>query len=131
MARNFLKLYVFFVLSLYTKFSLSKGSIIFLILSSCFSASLVPNAFFGITFLIANLWSSFKVFKALICFSHCSSIVFVCFFKCFSQGNVKFVCYIICCWLDGNISSPVRNSYLWSFPDDKADIFAASLLISY
>ena len=29
------------------------------------------------------------------------------------------------------MSSPVRYSYLWSFPDDKAHIFAASLLISY
>ena len=31
-------------------------------------------------------------------------------------------------WLEGNISSPVR--YLLILPDDKADIFAASPLIS-
>ena len=30
-----------------------------------------------------------------------------------------------------SISSPVRYSYISIFPDNKADIFAASLLISY
>ena len=34
-------------------------------------------------------------------------------------------------WFDGNISSLVRYSYLLILPDDKADTFAASLLISY
>ena len=34
-------------------------------------------------------------------------------------------------WSDGNISSPAKNSYLSIFSDGKADISAASLLISY
>ena len=33
--------------------------------------------------------------------------------------------------MDDNISLPVRYSYLCFLPDDKADIIAASLLISY
>ena len=32
---------------------------------------------------------------------------------------------------DGNVSSTVRYSCLSAFPDDNADIFAASLLLSY
>ena len=60
-------------------------------------------------------------------------------FNCFSlflhplpRGEyLKLACSIIPLWSDGNISSTVRNSYLSILPDDKADIFAASLLISY
>ena len=33
--------------------------------------------------------------------------------------------------MEGNISSPVRYSYLWTLTDYNADILAASLLISY
>ena len=36
---------------------------------------------------------------------------------------------IICLWLEDNISSPVRYSYLSILPDDKAEIFTASLFI--
>ena len=32
---------------------------------------------------------------------------------------------IICLWLEFNVSSPVRYSYLSILPDDNADIFAA------
>ena len=65
-------------------------------------------------------------------FFPCSSIVFICFSKAFPNGEyVNFACSIVCFWLEGNISSPVRYSYLSIFPDDNADIFAASLLISY
>ena len=38
---------------------------------------------------------------------------------------------IICLWLEGNVSSPVRYSYLSILSDNNADIFAASLSISY
>ena len=40
-------------------------------------------------------------------------------------------CSIICLWLEGNISSPVRYSYLSIFTDDNAGVFATYLLISY
>ena len=44
---------------------------------------------------------------------------------------MNLACSIICFWLEGIISWPVRYSYWSILPDDKADIFAASLLISY
>ena len=81
--------------------------------------------------------------SAFICFYPWSSIVFICFspfllivFVCFSEDfpnrdYVNLACSIIFLWLEGNISSPGRYSYLSVFPDDNADIFAASLLISY
>ena len=64
-------------------------------------------------------------------FFPCSSIVFVCFSNALPRGEyVNFPCSIILLWSDGKISLPVRN-YLSILPDDKTDIFAASLLISY
>ena len=71
----------------------------------------------------------FRDFKASICFS-------VSFSKAFPKGeyvneNMYLTCSFICLRLDGSISSPVRYSYLWISPDNKADIFYASLLISY
>ena len=46
--------------------------------------------------------------------------------------KVNLACSIIFFFLlDGNISSPVRHLYLPIFFDDKADIFAASLLVSH
>ena len=65
-------------------------------------------------------------------FFPCSSIVFICFSNALWRGEyVNFACSIILLWSDGNISSAVRYSYLSIFPDNKADIFAASLLTSY
>ena len=53
----------------------------------------------------------FKLSKASTCFLPWSSIVFICFSKAFSKGESANVAYsIICCWLDGNISSLVRYS---------------------
>ena len=57
----------------------------------------------------------------------------VCFSKAFPKGEyANLACSIICLWLEGNnnIFSPIRNSYLLIFPDDNADIFPSSLLIS-
>ena len=48
--------------------------------------------------------------------------------KLYQEDN--FACSIICFWLDGNISSPIRYSYLSILHDDKIDILAASLLTS-
>ena len=49
----------------------------------------------------------------------------------FSDGEyASLACSIIYFLLGGNISSPVIPLYLFIFPDDNADIFAASLLIS-
>ena len=45
--------------------------------------------------------------------------------------QVHLAYLIICFWLEDNISSPVGYSYLSIWPDDKVDIFAASLLISH
>ena len=66
-----------------------------------------------------------RYFIASICFS-------VCFSKAFPKREYgDLACSIICLWLTGKISSPVRYSYLSIFPDDNADMFAACLLISY
>ena len=53
------------------------------------------------------------------------------FSKTLSKGEyANLAASITCLLLKGNISSPVRYSYLPIFPDDNAEIFA-SLLISY
>ena len=65
-------------------------------------------------------------------FFPCSSIVFVCFSNVLPRGEyVNFSCSTILPWSGGNISLPVRYSYLSILPDNNADIFYASLLISY
>ena len=67
-----------------------------------------------------------------ICFSLCSSIVSICFSNPLPSGEyLSLACSIILLWSDGNISSPLRNSYLSIFPDDNANIFPAFLLILY
>ena len=59
-------------------------------------------------------------------------IVFIYFSKTFPKGGwVKLACFIICFWLDGNTSLPVRYSCLSNLRYNKDDISAASLLISY
>ena len=56
----------------------------------------------------------------------------MCFSKAFPKGEYEnLACSVIYLLLEGNISSPVRYSYLSIFPEDNADIFAASLLILY
>ena len=68
---------------------------------------------------------------SLFVFLPCSSAAFVCFWKYFPNGkSLNLACSIICIWLEGNVSSPVGYSYLIVFPDDNADIFAASQLMS-
>ena len=64
-------------------------------------------------------------YKAPTCFSVCFSKVF------FKVEYANSAYSIISLWLEGNISSPVRYSYLSILPDDNADIFSGSLLISY
>ena len=56
-----------------------------------------------------------------------SSIVLICFSKTLPLP-LNLAGSIICFELDGNISSPVRYSYLPILANDKADIFAASSL---
>ena len=81
----------------------------------------IPSICFNWSFLLEE----FANFKAPTCFS-------VCFSKAFpKEEHENLACSILCLRLEGNISSPVRYSLLWIFPDDNADIFAASLLISY
>ena len=46
------------------------------------------------------------------------------------RGEYVNVAFILL-WSDDNVSAPVTYSYLSIFPDDNADTFAASLLISY
>ena len=59
-------------------------------------------------------------------------MVFIYFSNVLPRGEyVNLASSIILLWSDGNIYSPVRYSYLLNLPDDNADIFAASLLISY
>ena len=77
----------------------------------------------------------------MICFSTLFSIVFasllaasstafVCFSKDFPE-ETKLVFYLIWLWLEGNFSPCVRYSYSSVLPDYDADIFVASLLISF
>ena len=101
-----------------------------ILLSSFLASSL--NAFFGITFLIANFWVlSFKTSEAPTYFLSCFSIVFICFSNALSRREyVNLVCSTIRLWSDSNISSPVRYSYLSILPYGNPDFFAASLLIS-
>ena len=78
------------------------------------------------------IFSSFKVFKASTCFIPWYLNVFICFSNAFLSGEYAHLAgLIILLWSDGNISSPVRYSYLSILPEDNADVFAASLLISY
>ena len=76
---------------------------------------------------------------AINCFSPCFStasislsplslIVFINFSKAFpSCGQLIVACCITLLGPEGNISSPVRYSYLPILPDDRADILAAFL----
>ena len=102
------------------------------ILLSLFLASTI-NAFSVIQYLIVNFWAlGFKTSKASTCFFTCSAITFICFSNALLRGKyTNLACSIIYLWLQSNISSPVRYSFLSIFPDDNADIFVASLLISY
>ena len=66
-----------------------------------------------------------RYFKAPTCFSGFFS-------KAFCKGEyASLFCSITCLWLEDNVSSLVIHSYLSIFPDDNADIFAASVLISH
>ena len=77
-------------------------------------------------------YSGFKAFKTSTCFIPWSSIVFICFSNDSPRGECVNLAYsIILLWSDGNISLPVKNSYLSILPDDGADILVASLLILY
>ena len=91
--------------------------------------------FFGKSLsIVFSSWffSGFKTSKASTCFIPCSSIVFICFSNALPSGEyVNLAGSIILLWSNGNIYSPVRYSYLSILPDDNAEVFAASLLISY
>ena len=105
-----------------------------LISSNLFLISLFLIFFEKRPSIVSISWSSsgFKAFKASICFIPWSPIVFICFSNALPRGEyVNFAFSFILLWLDDNISSPVRYSYLSVLPYDNADIFAASLLISY
>ena len=57
-----------------------------------------------------------------------------CFFFCAVQLFLFLLnldCSIILLWLEGNVSSPIRYSYLSILSCDNADIFATSQLILY
>ena len=81
---------------------------------------------------IPYFFYTFKDFKASTCFIPWSSIAFICSSNALSSGEyVNLACSIILLWSDGNISTPVGYSYLPILLDYNADIFAASLLMSY
>ena len=101
------------------------------ILMISFNLSIVKlfNRFFenipSIHFISSVLLERFKDFKASTCFCFCFS-------KAFPKGEyINLPFSIIFLRLEGNISSPVRYSYFYIFPDDNADTFVASVLISY
>ena len=61
-----------------------------------------------------------------------TTIVFAWSSKALPRGEYVNLAYsIILLCSEGNVSSPVKYSYLLILPDDRADIFAASLLVSY
>ena len=53
------------------------------------------------------------------------------YYSLLSEEYVNLACSIILLWWKGSVYSPVRYSYLLILPDDSANIFAASLLMSY
>ena len=58
--------------------------------------------------------------------------LFLIIFKAFPKGGyVNIASSVTLLWSEGSTSSPVRYSYLSIFPDDNANVFAASLVISY
>ena len=77
------------------------------------------------------LVSYFVLFLKLVWFLDLQ-LLFICFSN--ALPNEKYVnlnCSIILLWSDGNISSPLRYSYLPILPYGNADVFGASLLIFY
>ena len=81
----------------------------------------IPSICFNSSFLLEG----FRKFKAPKCFS-------VYFSKAFPKAvYANLPCSVVCLWLEGNSSAPVRYSYLSVLPDGNADIFPASLLILY
>ena len=108
-------------------------STIFPISLSLFSSFLEYSldVFSGITSSIVIFWVlGFKTSEASTCFFPRYSIVSLCFSKAFPKEEyVNLAGSIILLWSNRNIYSPVWCSYLSIFPDDNADIFAASLLI--
>ena len=61
-----------------------------------------------------------------------SSIVIICFSNVLPRGEyVNLACSIILLWSNENVLWPIRYSYLSFFLDENANIFAASLLITY
>ena len=86
-----------------------------------FSFQCVKNFFYYYIYLVFS--HAFQV----PFFSPCS---FYLFFICFTEWRyVNLACFIILLWSDGNISSPLRYSYLSILSASNADIFATSLLI--
>ena len=53
------------------------------------------------------------------------------YYSLLGEEYVNLACSIILLWWKGSVYSPVRYSYLLILPDDSANIFAASLLMSY
>ena len=89
-------------------------------LKSSSAISLDPIICFTFSF-IARIW-----------FFPWFSIAFFCFWKHFLKGEyIILLALLFVFLLKGNTSSPVRYSYLLILLYDKAEIFAASLLISY
>ena len=75
--------------------------------------------------------SGLKISEAWTCFLPWYSSVFICFSNVLPKGEyINLTSSIILLWSDDNISSPVRCSYLSALPEDNADIFATSMLIS-
>ena len=53
------------------------------------------------------------------------------FSKVFPKGEKYFPCSVSLLWSGGSIYAPIRYSYFPTLPEDNADTFAVSLLISY
>ena len=125
-------LFSFSYISFTSMNTIPKRSYLFILLK------IIYLSFFFFFFFLSHFKSLCLIFCSHFLISSISfliSFVLISFGKSFSkvfpkQQWVNLACSIILVWSEGKISSPLRYSSLSIFPDDNADIFAASLLIS-
>ena len=115
--------------------------VLFLIFFNSHIASLVKKYFENKE--VIDFWSVPKIFfstlfsAAFMYFYPWPSNVFVCFFQVFPEEEkahsiiILLACSIFLLWLGRSNFSSLKYSYVSILSGDNADIFAASMLISY
>ena len=124
------KSYMYFFASYFKSLLLISSSYFLILYLSFFIA--IFFIFFGIQFIIAPDFLVLGFLKLQLVFFRFSSVAFICLSSALLIGKyLNLASSIILLWPDGKIFSPIRYSYLSIFQDDKANIFAVSLLISH